>query len=605
MSDLSLREVLSGWTGVASMPFALQKPRHIEQAAKTVSKVLGGGMLRAPTEYDLKSLYHRIDHSWQNYRDLIKTKGSMQEPLDYPSFLAQYLSDSPFSVGRDLRSVPWILFYLPSDEKKEEKEASDYWLGSDLLFMKNYGKWLFQAKNSRAIRVLMSEFLHKYPTDIPTFEYLRTLLKSLILEAEVGSLQKWKVRCDRFGYLDSGRSCSLLHHVLTCEEDVEEMLEDAGMEGRLLYGRFFESEVCAALKHTEGLLWEKKVTTAYLDRLFWTLEDEQRLRFDDLRMRNIVAENLLFPFAEVDPSAEIKERLEQFFFQHYGDPRLPSGKSGWAGIPKELRQVVLRWQTKETLEMFFKILEETAYDRHWSYRKTFWTAYFNHHLIHEAWFVLGRDAEYVLHSIEGVEKASYGTLKRGQPGQSVLLMRMHGLTVAEWSHNGSCRFWLDGGEYAPKLYEAANPYFAHDLRNMSDFEQAHGGSEYGTWQDGIASWLEANIGVEVPRDEYLGRETVQRRGEGIDQRLDMGELLKRFGWDSHGPEGEKEKQEKKNGKRKKKKMEKKRKKWAVEADRRMERKKEADREHALLYRELIEEEAREAYEAFGRFLYKS
>ena len=46
-----------------------------------------------------------------------------------------------------------------------------------------------------------------------------------------------------------------------------------------------------------------------------------------------------------------------------------------------------------------------------------------------------------------------GRLSGASPEQSVLLLRMSGVTIAEWSHNGSCRMWLDGNKDAPKLYQ--------------------------------------------------------------------------------------------------------------------------------------------------------
>lgn len=89
--------------------------------------------------------------------------------------------------------------------------------------------------------------------------------------------------------------------------------------------------------------------------------------------------------------------------------------------------------------------------------------------------------------------------------QSVLLLRMSGVTIAEWSHNGSCRIWLDGNRDCPKLYQ--EHYFRHELvphwPRRADFTQRHDGNETGRWQDGIARWLRDNTGVEVDRSEYF------------------------------------------------------------------------------------------------------
>ena len=74
------------------------------------------------------------------------------------------------------------------------------------------------------------------------------------------------------------------------------------------------------------------------------------------------------------------------------NPRLRSGRQRWSGAPDDVRNVVIRWLVKEALDGFFLLVKETALDRHWSHRETFWTAFLRQEVIYDAWFVLGSEA---------------------------------------------------------------------------------------------------------------------------------------------------------------------------------------------------------------------
>ena len=231
------------------------------------------------------------------------------------------------------------------------------------------------------------------------------------------------------------------------------------------------------------------------------LECEGKLRFDDLAMRSEVATALLGFCAEYSPEPVTKKRLQQFFLHHFGDPRLQSGKHKWSGIPEELRRVVIRWLVERALEQFFLLVKETALDRHWRYREAFWRAFLP--LDPDVWFVLGPRAKRLLGRMNerNDEDETTSILRGAQGDQSVLLLRLPGVTIAEWSHNGACRFWLDGTPGAPALYKST--YSREDLVGKADFLQRHDGSSEGRWQDWIAHWLRDNTGVEIDRAEYF------------------------------------------------------------------------------------------------------
>ena len=154
-----------------------------------------------------------------------------------------------------------------------------------------------------------------------------------------------------------------------------------------------------------------------------------------------------------------KEDLQRFLVRHLGDPRLGDGR--WVGIDLRLREVLVRWLVQDSFDVFFKVLSQTAMESHWAYRRPFWEPYLTSERVTGAWAVLGPDAKELVVKTSAVRNDSFGVLQRtggkDAAAQSVLLMQMRGsrrgVTVAEFSHNGPCRIWMEGNSKAPRLYQ--------------------------------------------------------------------------------------------------------------------------------------------------------
>lgn len=508
MRDQSLKDSLARWNGFARYQRTIE-PNLTKRAAAEAAKHLNDELQAKPADFDLKNLYLRVTRSWDRYRKLPYSNQVPPERLTWGSFFQQEAVGLNYNALHDLRRLPWILFYTPSQESSTSLESdSRTWLGADKIFVKHYGQWLSKSKSTRPIRTLLVEFLRTYPTQLDTFEELRGLLYSNITDVETLSLRKWRQRCDQFGLLEKDSSGLFVEKLVLHEEDkVEEVLTQAGFEGMLSRGRFFESGIFVFLPQVSKLLKSNELHSTQLTRFLKILVFDDGLRFDNRSVRVAIAESLLEPFVNANLAKEVREILEPFFLQYFGDPRLPSGKPNWIKVPEEFRQVVTRWLAEQALDAFFQVVRETALDHHWSYRQAFWKAYFKNHLIYDAWFVLGPRALHIMRSLPERETFSCGLLQGASRDQSVLLLRMHGATVAEWSHNGSCRVWLDGNTSAPELHREHNtPYRGDDLRSKSaDLIQPHRGSEAARWQGAIARWLQNNIGAHVEYSDYFGR----------------------------------------------------------------------------------------------------
>ena len=500
----SLKNSLTNWFGFPKIERAFA-PLLTRASANRVTKRLENVQPRRPSNYDLGNLYKRVLESWRRHASI--------DRLD----------------RRDLRRLPWVLFYSPqNDTHWEQNDPTDWlgaklaelginheakpvrsnptgWLGAELGIVRQYSRWLSDSHGSRAVLSLLHEFLRAYPVDLKTFEDLRRLLKRAIEDSSSPppSLLKWKQRCLEFGLLKENGSLSFVRKLVSATSVLDETLTRAGLDAGLARCGFLEAGIRKYLPAVSRLLAQDGLDASQINRVIRLLECEGKLRFDERSVRLEIASEMLRPFVDRPPNSETKKCLQSFFLRHFGHPSLRSGKHKWSGVPEDIRRVVIRWLVERELDLFFLLIKETAFDRHWRYREAFWKAFLRRDMIDDVWFLLGPRAEDTLWNMGKNDDVTEtrGTLLRAQGDQSVLLLRMPGVTVAEWSHNGKCRFWLDGNQNAPKLYRSS--YVRYSLMHGSDFEQVHHGSDSGSWQDRVAQWLQENTGVSVEREEYI------------------------------------------------------------------------------------------------------
>lgn len=481
MKGRSLKDSLTRWTGFPKLESSFE-PRSTREAASQVAKLLQDVDPKVPTSLDLQKLYRRLATEWRRTHSLGRV--------------------SP----RDLRQLPWVLFY-------PQLSDSSGWLGARPGIVHEYSQWLMHGRRTRSVLALLHEFLRVYPTQLTTFDELRVLLHKALeggAPSPPASLRKWARRCAHFELLEADRGKQFASDFLSATARPDELLGAAGFDAGLSHCNFLGSGIRAVLPKCSDQLRRGVFPNQHLRQLRALLEYEGKLRFDDRTTRRKMATALLGPFFDRSPPPATKKTLQSFFLNHFGDPRLPSGKHRWAGVPEDARRVVIRWLVERVLEQFFVLLKETAFDKHWLYREAFWRAFLKKGLIDDIWFVLGtRAADILRKTSEDVEEVeTTGQLSGAQSDQSVLLLRMPGVTIAEWSHNGSCHMWLEGMRGAPVLYRQG--YHASRVRRPYPYpkeygvhSQRHDGSPSGRWQDAIAQWLRENTEIEIDRDLYF------------------------------------------------------------------------------------------------------
>jgi len=468
----SFRELLEARGELGWRPATLGdrfQPIQTRRVAEQVIELLGDREPRVPQGWDLTDLRDRVARAW-------RADGSLAS-----------LS------GRDFRALPWVLFY-PRDQKK-------LWLGRNVDLIRDYRRWLVQGRRPRAVVALLHEFLATYPTTLSTFDELRALLRETVLRSVDIGLSRWRRRCEELHLLDRNGHGKLAAIWWKSEHPVTDFFDNAGFSGGLESCGYLEEATAVFLQQLCEWLSQGKLSPTTLAQALSWIEDEGRLRFETLRIDT--AKALLSPFETQKPAAEIELALRQFLLRCLGDPRLPQ-ETRWAGVPEKVKRVMYRWLVSLDLDDFFRLLDKTALDRQWRYRKAFWSAYLERDLITDTWIILGSQAAKIARrTFEHGDKAA-GRLRSGagvQGNHSVLLMRLGRMTVAEWSHNGTCRFWLYGNSNAPVMYR--EEYERDELVHWPDFDQRHQGAERGAWQVRIADWIYQNTSVRVLPNEYM------------------------------------------------------------------------------------------------------
>ena len=418
-------------------------------------------------------------------------------------------------------------------------EPGGRWLGADRTFVRAVSAWLSQEPRRLApVRALLHEFVRVYPVYLPTFTALLSLLRRLldgVTEGSTRGLARTARMCGRLRLLDDDGPLLLAARVLGHPpEDLSIIGRRFAVGAVLPLSGFLEQGVSAWLRDSGPALVVPRAAEARLRPVLAFLGQPAPaaapglrrtsrvlaaapsvLRFDNHRFRRMVAEVFLGPFAPPAPIAppreKVRDQLVAFFVRFYGDPRLPSQR--WDGVPEAVRDVLRRWLNSRDFHLFFALLERTAEPRHWQYRRPFWGAFLDHEPDLDVTFVLGRTAQRDLShlgssSAPPVRGASFsrGT---GQVAQnhSVLVLRFpNGVTVAEWSHNGTCRMWAPGNDAAPVPYQER--YSVAQLKgavwnSKVDFEGRHDGSRLGRWQRVFADWLRAHLPSVPSEDRYF------------------------------------------------------------------------------------------------------
>lgn len=229
---------------------------------------------------------------------------------------------------------------------------------------------------------------------------------------------------------------------------------------------------------------------------------EKRLKIlDTLNNESGIYENIFPEIADVlirnvaeSQNFEIlkrgKEKCIEVFYKNLGDPRFGKLKFKWNRVSQNSREIFLHWLAEKDLNLFFQIIEQTALDRMWRYRKNFWKAYLPY--ISNTWVFLGRDAQDMARNLDD-KIISHGKLEGGVANQSVLVFQIGNFAFTEWSHNGKLRVYTAGN---------AHNFFGRKRISREDIvnsryvmEWIHSAPQAFSWQNKVGEWIRVNCGI--------------------------------------------------------------------------------------------------------------
>ncbi|MGE3841400.1 MAG: EH signature domain-containing protein [Vicinamibacterales bacterium] len=392
-------------------------------------------------------------------------------------------------VGSHRRWLPHVLFY--------PEGSSAEWPAQDRAFLR--AALAVARARAGTVTALLRLFLKLWPTEGGIRVAVQDTLVEALQEGQSPRLKRWWTRVQEFKLLSIEGPGVLAERLLSQAGRQHDVLEAAGIGVELRRSRFMAATERSLCERLRARLVKGDFDELHARLALFTLDGALTLP----HQAPDVADALLLPFVSKVPPDEVQSRIQRFLLAHLKDPRLTG--TGWLRVKPESRQVMLRWLVGDSLERFFQLISRWAtMPEHWTYRKAFWSAYHTRGAIGEAWVVLGDNARLEASRKWRDDALAFGRLSGGgDVNHCVLLLRIGDLMIAEWSHNGKCRFWRLGKRSCPTMYEPE--YERQVLQNAPDYEQTHYGNLNYTWQRELAEAIRRETGISMMQTEYRVR----------------------------------------------------------------------------------------------------
>jgi len=353
-------------------------------------------------------------------------------------------------------------------------------------------------------QAVIDGYLTYFPRDRPIIHKLADAASSAAQRHEWA----WRDRDKRWVLFtpDQGPSKVALDFLSHDPAGIEQLMRDIGLGTNLASSGFGQATFAQACVKTAVLPSRQAVGS---QRNILALFDKEALA----GQLELVVRALLEPWINEKPDPEHRRAISSFLLDQVGDPRLQ--RTRWARIVRslaetigetrahEVTQVFKRWLTEVAMREFFRAIAKTT-DRpdQWAQREKFWMAYLDEGLVSDAWPAFGIRAQNRIEDIirQSGERPEYGIISGGPASSSSIIMQIGDLRIAEWSDNGSCRFWSDSDPGAPLLY--AKKYNGEKLRTTAgrtDFEyESHIPASPG-WETKFAGIIHRRTSILHPR----------------------------------------------------------------------------------------------------------
>jgi len=395
---------------------------------------------------------------------------------------------------RDLKRAPWIL-----------------WQGDPpaISFPGLLDRVVGQATRSpRAFRYLIEGWLRDFAPRATGVMSAGLAIQRLLADSADARMEPWRAASARFRLFDAADGpATLATAILSAPQPVEAACFADEARAVSAYLRSVQAELLTRLP---AQLERPTAAATQLARGCAFLVNGKGLRFDDSRAA--IAAALCKPWFNTSrtPDIKLQRDVTEFLVAQIGNPQIRPGR--WAGAQKE-SALIRRWLARASLSVFFGLIADYALDRHWKYREAFWSACLSKGAIDDAWLALGTNVHASARARQDLASA-FGRLEAASGDQSVLLLRVGPLIIAEWSHDGSMRAWL--ADDAPKLGRASYarsdlmraclPFPSDPIRGgLSDTATSglrHAGSATGVWQRRASQLLARHANVRLQQTDW-------------------------------------------------------------------------------------------------------
>lgn len=351
-------------------------------------------------------------------------------------------------------------------------------------------------------RSILTTYLRKFPLDHPAFDHL-THASALVANRHDWP---WRERGSEWDLWKPDQGPDRLSRALLATENPAQLLREIGLDGDLATGAFVEESLLSACETAAGQRGD--VAQESGRRLIALFE-----RFPPTKVLNAaLAYALLAPWTAGACTEAHQRLISGLLVQRNGDPRLAPPR--WLALRRDVLElypdvdvdsafaVLRRWLVRATVREFFSVVAKTVERRdQWKERTDFWLAYLDAGLITDAWFAFGSQAERLARKFMEDQSMVYATLVGGgaTSAQSALIFSIGDVRIAEWSDNGSCRFWRAVDPKAPALYK--RQYNGLSLRTMAAGEgfKAIPHNPPNGWQPKFARHVYHSAGVRHPK----------------------------------------------------------------------------------------------------------
>jgi len=399
---------------------------------------------------------------------------------------------------RQVRQAPWCLW--PREIRLAEER--------DVLLATLEA--ISVAESPGPFRALASEFVTHFASDMAGIDLAAPCLKLLASKwgGHWGGLQT-----DMNIFDPDNGPCKLADAVARQDRTVSAILRDYRLEATSAEGGYGQA-VTAQLLHNLARGGEPDHLRR-LDKVKrFALAADGRALF--VSQKVLVVEALLTPMMNGDVAKDVTTAILIVVLDMLGDPRLVKARSNWIAVTAELKNLVVGWLTEQSLRQFLDIVDQTAVESMWRYRRAFWQSVFDAGLISAAWVAFGPDGRKIAASgtYKGLKCAELFTDDKSvEPGHAVLLMQIGAGVVADWSHSGKCNIWYQVADpKAPTLFRDSYPSSSVAVGSSRDnvltsgrVNFSHTAPSHYNWQHKAAEHIRQMTGFRLDPKKWVPR----------------------------------------------------------------------------------------------------